>query len=260
MSVVNDLFNLNGEVALVTGASKGLGRMFANTLAEAGAKVCLLSFEKEDLDRAEREMREAGHDCMSFFGDITHEDEIQKCVDAIVKRYGKLDILVNNAGIGRCNKSPENTATQEWEKVIDINVNGSFICAKVAGKEMLKNRKGKIINMSSISGKIINKGVHGGSYDVSKAAIDGLTKALASEWAQYHINVNAIAPGYFMTDPNKEFFRADPGFYDLALDMIPAGHMAEPEELAGTLLFLASRASDYVHGTIIQVDGGYMVW
>ncbi|WP_044297741.1 SDR family NAD(P)-dependent oxidoreductase [Robinsoniella peoriensis] len=260
MSVVNDLFDLSGEVALVTGASKGLGKMFAKTLVNAGAKVCLLSFEREELLRTEKELKEAGYDCMSFHGDITHENEIQDCVDQIIKYYGKLDILVNNAGIGRCNKTPEETTLNEWEKVIDINVNGSFICAKVAGKEMLKKKKGKIINMSSISGKVINKGVHGGSYDVSKAAIDGLTKALASEWAKYNINVNAIAPGYFMTDPNKEFFKADPGFYDLALGLIPAGHMANPEELAGTLLFLSSRASDYVHGTIIQVDGGYMVW
>lgn len=260
MSVVNDLFDLNGEVALVTGASKGLGKMFANTLARAGAKVCLLSFEREELLQAEKEMKEEGFDCISFYGDITHEDEVQECVNQIIKHYGKLDILVNNAGIGRCNKTPENTTMKEWEKVININVNGSFICAKIAGKEMLKNKKGKIINMSSISGKVINKGVHGGSYDVSKAAIDGLTKALASEWAKYNINVNAIAPGYFMTDPNKEFFKADPSFYDLALGLIPAGHMANPEELAGTLLFLSSRASNYVHGTIIQVDGGYMVW
>ena len=125
---------------------------------------------------------------------------------------------------------------------------------------MLEKQKGKIINMSSISGKVINKGVHGGSYDVSKQAVDGLTRALATEWAKYNINVNAIAPRYFMTDPNKEFFAADPGFYDLALSLIPAGHMAQPEDLAGTLLYLASHASDYVHGTIIQVDGGYMAW
>ncbi len=255
-----DYFDLRGEVAFVTGASKGLGKMFANTLAGAGAKVFLLSFEKEDLDQTEKEMKDSGYDCMSFFGDITKEDDIQKAVDLCVKTYGKIDILVNNAGCGRINKSPEDTSLAEWQKVIDINVTGSFICARAVGKEMLKRKKGKIINMSSISGKIINKGVHGGSYDVSKQAIDGLTRALASEWARHNINVNAIAPGYFMTDPNKEFFKADPGFYDLALSMIPAGKMANPEDLAGTMLYLASKASDYVHGTVISVDGGYMVW
>ena len=255
-----NFFDLTGEVAFVTGASKGLGKMFANTLAAAGAKVCLLSFEKEDLLQTEKEMTEAGYDVMSYFADITNEQEVEKAVDACVEKYGTIDILVNNAGIGRLNKAPQDTSLKEWEKVIDINVNGSFICAKAVGKIMLKNRKGKIINMSSISGKVINKGVHGGSYDVSKQAIDGLTRALAAEWAQYNINVNAIAPGYFMTDPNKEFFAADPDFYDVALGMIPAGKMANPKDLAGTLIYLASGASNYVHGTIIQVDGGYMVW
>lgn len=255
-----NFFDLTGEVAFVTGASKGLGKMFANTLAQAGAKVCLLSFEKEDLLRTEQEMKDVGYDVMSYYADITNEPEVEAAVAACVEKYGTIDILVNNAGIGRLNKTPQDTTLKEWEKVIDINVNGSFICAKAVGKIMLKNRKGKIINMSSISGKIINKGVHGGSYDVSKQAIDGLTRALAAEWASYNINVNAIAPGYFMTDPNKEFFAADPDFYDLALSLIPAGKMAQPEDLAGTLLYLASHASDYVHGTIIQVDGGYMIW
>ena len=223
-------------------------------------RVCLLSFEEEDLLRTEREMKDAGYDVMSCYADITDEQEVEKAVAACVERYGTIDILVNNAGIGRLNKAPQDTTLREWQKVIDINVNGSFICAKAAGKVMLEKQKGKIINMSSISGKVINKGVHGGSYDVSKQAVDGLTRALATEWAKYNINVNAIAPGYFMTDPNKEFFAADPGFYDLALSLIPAGHMAQPEDLAGTLLYLASHASDYVHGTIIQVDGGYMAW
>jgi len=257
---MQNLFDLTGEVALVTGASKGLGKMFANTLAEAGAKVCLFSFEEEDLRQAHVDMQEAGHDCIQVLGDVTNEAQVQRAVDACMNTYGKLDILVNNAGIGRLNKTPQDTALAEWEKVIDVNVNGSFLCAKLAAKGMIKRKKGKIINMSSISGKVINKGVHGGSYDVSKQAIDGLTRALASEWAPYNINVNAIAPGYFMTDPNKAFFAADPAFYDMALSLIPAGRMAQPEELAGTLLYLASRASDYVHGTIIQVDGGYMVW
>ncbi len=152
------------------------------------------------------------------------------------------------------------TTLAEFAKVIDININGSFTCAKIVGREMIKQKSGKIINMSSISGKIINKGVHGGSYDVSKQGVDGLTRALSAEWAQHGINVNAIAPGYFLTDPNKAFFAKDPSFEEMALSLIPAGKFGVPEQLAGTLIYLASSASDYVHGTIIQVDGGYMVW
>ena len=124
---------------------------------------------------------------------------------------------------------------------------------------MLEKQKGKIINMSSISGKVINKGVHGGSYDVSKQAVDRADKGACDGMGKIQHQCKRHCPGYFMTDPNKEFF-ADPGFYDLALSLIPAGHMAQPEDLAGTLLYLASHASDYVHGTIIQVDGGYMAW
>jgi len=255
-----DLFDLKNQVAFVTGASKGLGKMFAETLAEAGAKLCILSFEEDDLMQAEKELKERGAECMSYVADITREDEVQAAVDACMGKYGRIDILVNNAGTMRVNKPPQDTTLAEWEKVIDINVNGSFICAKLVGREMIKQNRGKIINMSSISGKIINKGVHGGSYDVSKQAIDGLTRALSAEWAQYGINVNAIAPGYFLTDPNKEFFAKEPAFRDLALSLIPAGKIGQPEQLAGTLIYLASKASDYVHGTIIQVDGGYMVW
>lgn len=257
---MKNYFDVKDEVAFITGASKGLGKMFAETLAEAGAKVFIVALGDELLKNTDREFKEKGYDYMVCEADITDKEGIQRAVDQCISAYGKIDILVNNAGIGRINKSPEDTSLPEWNRVIDVNITGSFICAQVVGKEMIKRKKGKIINMSSISGKIINKGVHGGSYDVSKAAIDGLTRALASEWGKYGINVNAIAPGYFMTDPNKEFFRADPGFYDVALNMIPAGKMAEPEELAGALLFLASKASDYVHGSILIVDGGYTIW
>ena len=257
---MKNYFDIKDEVAFVTGASKGLGKMFATTLAEAGAKVFLVASGAENLKKAEGELREAGYDCMSYAANITDAAEVQKAVDLCISAYGKIDILVNNAGTGRINKTPQDTTLEEWQKVIDINITGSFICAQAVGREMLKRKKGKIINLSSISGKIINKGVHGGSYDVSKQAVDGLTRALASEWAPYGINVNAIAPGYFMTDPNKEFFKADPGFYDVALGMIPDGKMGNPEQLAGTLLYLSSSASDYVHGSILIVDGGYTVW
>ena len=160
----------------------------------------------------------------------------------------------------RVNIVPELMDIEKWKFVIDVNVTGSYICAKIAGRQMIKQMKGKIINISSISGYIINKGVHGGSYDVSKQAIVGMTRALAIEWAKYNINVNAIAPGYFLTTPNKTFFEADPAFYQKALEMIPLGRIGDPSELAGTVIFLASRASDYMTGSVIVVDGGYLLW
>ncbi|NLC39658.1 MAG: SDR family oxidoreductase [Clostridiaceae bacterium] len=254
------MFDISGRVAFVTGASKGLGKVFALALGRAGAKLCILSRTEDDLRQTEQELKSEGCDCISYFVDIRNEQEVEKAVEGCVEKYGRIDILVNNAATARINKPPEETSLNEWEYVIDTNINGSFICAKAVGKVMLKQKSGKIINMSSMSGKIINKGIHGGSYDVSKQGIDGMTRALSSEWAQYGINVNAIAPGYFMTDPNIMFFEKDPDFYKTALESIPAGRIGRPEELVGTLLYLASDASDYVHGAIISVDGGYTIW
>ncbi|MBR7188124.1 MAG: SDR family oxidoreductase [Clostridia bacterium] len=257
---MKNYFDVRGRVAFVTGASKGLGKMFADTLGDAGAKLFILATTREPLEAACREFREKGYECECFCGNITDAAAVDEAVRRCVERYGRIDILVNNAAAMRNNKAPEDTSIEEWEHVIHVNVDGAFIVARAVGKVMLRQRYGKIINMSSISGKIINKGVHGGSYDVSKAAVDGLTLALASEWADKGINVNAIAPGYFMTQPNREYFDRDPGFYDLAVSMIPVGRVGEPEQLAGTILYLASPASDYLHGTVIRVDGGYMIW
>jgi len=257
---MKNYFDVQGKVAFVTGASKGLGKVFADTLGDAGAKLFILASSLKNIEPVCEEFRQKGYECACFGCDIVSEEDMQAAVDRCMEIYGRIDILVNNAATMRVNKTPEDTTNEEWEKVIHINVNGAFNVAKTVGKVMLKQGSGKIINMSSISGKIINKGVHGGSYDVSKAAIDGMTKALASEWAPKGINVNAISPGYFMTQPNREFFAADPDFYDMAVSLIPAGKIGEPEQLAGTLLYLASGASDYLHGSIIQVDGGYMIW
>ena len=257
---MRNYFDVKDRVAFVTGASKGLGKMFADTLGDAGAKLFILATTEKSIAAVRDEFVAKGYECEYCSADITSEEQMNRAVEQCVAKYGRIDILVNNAATMRVNKSPEDTTIEEWEKVIHINVNGAFIVAQAVGKVMLKQGYGKIINMSSISGKIINKGVHGGSYDVSKAAIDGMTYALASEWAAKGINVNAIAPGYCMTAPNEEFFAADPDFYKMALSLIPAGKIAQPEQLAGTLLYLASGASDYLHGSIIRVDGGYMVW
>lgn len=229
-------------------------------MGDAGARLFILATTRETIEATCNEFRGKGYECEWYCGNIIDEAAMDEAVQKCSDRYGRIDILVNNASAMRNNKAPEDTTVEEWEKVIHVNVNGAFIVARTVGKVMLNQRSGKIINMSSISGKIINKGVHGGSYDVSKAAIDGLTLALASEWADKGINVNAIVPGYFMTQPNREYFDADPGFYDKVVDMIPCGKVGDPRQLAGTLLYLASPASDYLNGTVIRVDGDYMVW
>jgi len=254
------IFDLTGEVAIVTGAAKGLGRVFAKALAQAGANIYLMGHGEEGMRVTAEEVTGLGARCAWRYAEITRECEVEACIKDCIEQFGKVDILVNNAATSRINIPPEKTTLEQWNKVLDINITGSFICAQAAGKEMIKRRKGKIINLASISGIIINKGVHGGSYDVSKQAVVGLTRALAAEWAQYNINVNAIAPGYFLTDPNKRFFDENPKFYDTVLSMIPAQRIGDPEELSGAVVFLASRASNYMNGSVLVIDGGYTIW
>lgn len=254
------IFDLSGKIALITGASKGLGKAFASALAEAGAIPILLARSQLELEKTGKEISQISPQCTWYAADITKEIEIEEVVNKIIDQFGKIDILVNNAATGRINLPPEETSLDQWNFVIDTNLTGMFICSKVVGKEMIKKRKGKIINLASISGSIINKGVHGGSYDVSKSAIVALTKALAVEWAPYNINVNAIAPGYFLTEPNIKFFEADQDFYRQVVEMVPLKRIGDPNELKGTVIYLASEASNFMTGSIVVVDGGYTLW
>jgi gluconate 5-dehydrogenase len=257
---VKDLFDLTGKVALVTGAGRGLGKVYAEAYAEYGASLILVDQERQGLEKVASEISGRGTKCVWYLADITNEAQIGQVFGDAVDKLGRIDILMNNAGTSRVNVAPEEMDIEKWKFVIDVNVTGSYICAQIAGREMIRQKKGKIINISSISGFIINKGVHGGSYDVSKQAVVGMTRALATEWAKYNINVNAIAPGYFLTIPNKNFFDADPAFYKDVLEMIPMGRIGDPQELAGAAVFLASQASDYMTGSVIVVDGGYTIW
>jgi gluconate 5-dehydrogenase len=257
---MNGLFDLTGKVAIITGAARGLGRVYAEAFAQQGASLILVDQEPQGLEEVASELSQKGTQCLWYLADITDEAQVETAFQDGAKKLGRIDILMNNAGTARVNTAPELMDIEKWKFVIDVNVTGSYICAKIAGREMIRKKKGKIINISSISGFIINKGVHGGSYDVSKQAIVGMTRALAIEWAKYNINVNAIAPGYFLTVPNKDFFDADPTFYKDVLEMIPMGRIGDPRELAGTAIFLASQASDYMTGSVIVVDGGYTVW
>jgi NAD(P)-dependent dehydrogenase (short-subunit alcohol dehydrogenase family) len=252
-------FDLTGKHALVTGASKGLGRVFARALAEAGSTTILLARNKENIKEVASEISEI-NDCHWYSADITNEEQIKKVVTDVIKKTSKIDILVNNAGTSRINIPPEKTSLEEWKFPIETNLTGTFICSQIVGREMIKRHRGKIINLASIAGSIINKGVHGGAYDCSKLAIVSLTRALAVEWAQYNIQVNAIAPGYFLTDPNKKFFELDPDFYKTVIEMTPLKRIGRPEELSGVVIFLASDATNFMTGQVVTIDGGYTLW
>jgi NAD(P)-dependent dehydrogenase (short-subunit alcohol dehydrogenase family) len=256
-----DFFDLRGETAMVTGGSKGLGESFARALAQAGADLFLVARRQPDLQRAASEIiAEYGVSCHYYPMDIGSEAQINAAVAECVRHYGKVDILVNNAAEMRHNLAPEETSADEFNAVIHPNVTGTFLVAKAAAREMIKRHKGNIVNIASMSGLIVNKGVHGGSYEVSKAAVIMLTKTLATEWAKYGIQVNCICPGYFGTQPNLDYFTRDPSFYDSVIDMIPMKRIGQPKELWGALLLLCSPAASYMQGSAITVDGGYTLW
>lgn len=256
-----ELFQLRGETAIITGASKGLGRSFAEALAQAGADLFLIARNEEGLRQAAQELQTRyGAACAWCAADVSRQEDVQRSVSQCLERYGKIDILVNNAAAMRNNKPPQDTTPQEFEAVMRPNVTGVFMMCQEAGAVMRRRKKGRIVNISSMSAMIVNRGVFGGSYEVSKAAVSMLTKTLAVEWAKDGVSVNAICPGYYGTQPNLDFFAADPAFEETVLDMIPMHRLGKPEELWGALLLLCSPAASYMQGVTIPVDGGYTLW
>lgn len=255
------LFDLSGDVAVITGASKGLGESFAHALAQAGADLFLIARKEDGLIRVSNDIEsQYGVRCTWCTADISSQEDIRNAVAKCVATYGKIDILINNAAAMRNNKPPQDTTPEEFDAVMHPNVIGTLMMCQEVGAVMRKQKRGRIVNIASMSALIVNRGVHGGSYEVSKAAVTMLTKTLAVEWAQDGVTVNAICPGYYGTQPNREFFAADPTFEGKVLDMIPMHRLGEPEELWGALLLLSSPAASYMQGTVITVDGGYTLW
>jgi NAD(P)-dependent dehydrogenase (short-subunit alcohol dehydrogenase family) len=257
---LSDLLSLRDRVALVTGASRGLGRAFAAALAEAGAHLVIVSRHRKELEDTAGEIRNHNREVLPLQADVTREDQVREMVARTVERLGHIDILVNNAATERQNIAPEQTSLDNWSFVIDTNVNGPFLCAREVAKVMIPRKRGKIINLASMSGMIINRYFHGGSYDVSKSAVVGLTKALAAEWAQYNVNVIAVAPGYYGTEPNLKWFEGNPEIHKQVIDMIPLHRLGKIEELAALVTVLASDVSNYMTGSTVVIDGGYMLW
>ena len=257
---LDKLVSVKDKVAIVTGASKGLGREFAIALAKAGAHVVITCRHKADLEETADKIRNLDLKVLTIESDITDEVQVQHMVDFTVGKFGRIDILVNNAGTERINKPPEETSLEEWNFVIHTNVTGPFLCSKAAAPVMKKQKKGKIINLSSKSGFTVGRYFHGGSYDVSKSAVAMLTKVLAVEWAPYNINVIGIAPGYYGTEPNRKFFIDKPDLYNKVIDLIPLGRLGNITELSGLVVCLASDITNYMTGTTILIDGGYNIW
>lgn len=252
--MILDNFRLDGRVALVTGAAQGLGQGYALALAEAGADVAALDL----LDVAEtgKAIAALGRYFMPIKCNLRDAsvDDLNKIVGDVVARLGRLDILVNNAGIIRRAPAIE-FSEKDWDDVLQINLKALFFLSQAAARVMVKQGGGKIVNVASMLS--FQGGVIVPSYTASKSGVAGITRALANEWAKYKINVNAIAPGYMAT-ANTAALRADPVRNQAILDRIPAGRWGTPDDLKGIVVFLASAASDYLHGAIVPVDGGWL--
>jgi 2-deoxy-D-gluconate 3-dehydrogenase len=246
-------FDLQGKNALVTGSHKGLGAAIAIALARSGANVAVhgRSGESQSVMNA---VCEAGSRVIAVTGDVANAKACEEIVETTVRGLGSLDILVNNAGIIRRTPAAE-FSEQDWAEVIEVNLTSVFRLCQLAGRQMLKQGQGKIINIASLLS--LQGGVFVPAYAAAKGGVAQLTKALANEWASKGINVNAIAPGYMATD-NTAALRTDEKRNRQILERIPAGRWGNPEDLSGAAVFLASSASDYVHGHLLVVDGGWM--
>jgi sorbose reductase len=253
-----DRFKLDGKTALVTGGGQGIGRGYVHALAEAGASVAIVDINPTTARQVSEELRELGRKSIWIEADVTIANDAKRMVEAVVKEWGKLDVAVNNAGCTIWSKTEE-TTEEDWDKVIDLNLKGVFLCAQAEARVMIPQKHGKIINTASMSGSIVNRPQSQVSYNSSKAGVIHLTKSLAAEWATHGIRVNCISPGYILTAlVNKipEVAQHLPFWTELT----PVGRLGQVEDLQGAIVFLASDASDFMTGHNMVIDGGYAVW
>jgi len=257
---VLDRFRLDGRRALITGGSRGLGFAMAKALAEAGADLVLVGRDRESLESAGRELAALGRkvDLLAF--DVGVPAEAQRMCDEALAQHAPIDVLINNVGGRRINVPTEQLPVEEWQRILDLNLTSAFICCKNLGGAMVQRRRGSVINVASISGMIVNKGIHGRSYETSKAAMVAFTKTLAVDWAPHNVRANAIAPGGFLTDPNRRWFREMPELKNTFESQVPMARLGEPDEIGPLALYLASDASSYMTGSVVVIDGGYTLW
>ncbi|MBK9081542.1 MAG: 2-dehydro-3-deoxy-D-gluconate 5-dehydrogenase KduD [Rhizobiales bacterium] len=245
-------FDLSGKIALVTGANTGLGQAIAAALAQAGADVALAG--RSNMAETQAAVEAAGRRALPIKADLSSLEPVERIVAETVAWGGRLDILVNNAGIIRRADAIDFTEA-DWDAVMDVNLKAAFFLSQAAARRMIPQGGGKIVNIASLLS--FQGGIRIPSYTASKSGLAGLTRLLACEWAGKGVNVNAIAPGYFVTN-NTQALIADKARHDAILARIPAGHWGRPQEIGGAAVFLSSAAADYVHGVVLPVDGGWL--
>lgn len=249
--------DLKGKVAIITGARRGMGKSHALKLAKAGAKVVVSDISQDECQLVVNEIQKAGGEGLAIKVDVTKKAEVDEMVKKTIEKFGKVDVLVNNAGIAPMVSFLE-MKEEDWDRVLDINLKGYFLCAQAAVKEMVKQKSGTIVNIASIEmGQVGFGAPYNAHYCASKGGIAAMTQSLAVELAPYNIRVNAIAPGFIET-PMLDVLKDLPDMKKALLARVPMGRMGRPEEISNLVLFLATEESSYMTGSIVVIDGGFL--
>ena len=257
---VLDRFRLDGKRLLVTGGSRGFGRVIALAAAEAGADIVLVARDPDALARTAAEVRERGRQAWTYAADIGRPAICEDLCKRVLAEQEPIDILVNNVGGRIVDVAIENTDLATWQRFVDLNLTHCFICTRTIGGAMLARGEGRVINIASISGLIANRGIRGRHYETAKAAVIHFTRAAAADWAPRGVTVNAICPGLFMTEPNRAWASKNPQVIEAFVNAIPMGRAGDPQEIGPLAVYLASPASSYVTGATFVIDGGYTLW
>ena len=258
MATVKELMSLEGRVSVVTGGATGLGLQMAGALAEAGSHVVICSRKLENCEEAAQAIGKLGVQTLAIGCDVTKADQVEAMKDATLKKFGRVDVLINNAGRAWV-APPEDMPLERWQQVLDLNITAPFLCAQALGREMIKARRGKIINIASIAGLVGRnpKAYNSIAYGTSKGALVNFTRDLAVKWAQHNIQVNCICPGFFVTPLNEKMYEKNKESIDRE---IPLGHTGGADDLKCLAVLLAGDASNFMTGAIIPVDGGTTAW
>jgi NAD(P)-dependent dehydrogenase (short-subunit alcohol dehydrogenase family) len=252
-----DIFDLSGKVAIVTGGNQGIGLAISRGLAQAGATVTIANRRAEEGKKAAESLKKEGLKVISMPVDVRDESSIAALVAKVMANYGKIDILVNNAGV-IVRKLAEEITREDWDYMINTNLRGMFFCCQLAGKEMIRQKKGKIINISSDASQRATP--ERSVYATSKAGVSHLTRCLAVEWAKYNINVNAIGPGPTITPLNEQYYKGNPDRLKQMIASLPLGRVGDTSDYMGAAVFLASEASNFMTGQTLLIEGGSTIW
>jgi NAD(P)-dependent dehydrogenase (short-subunit alcohol dehydrogenase family) len=251
---------LDKRVAVVTGGGQGIGYACSHALAEAGAKVVIADMNPDGVKKAVSDLKKLGLRAYGITLDVTKSKDVDEAAASMVREHGRVDILVNNAGVAKSDVRAEDTSDEHWRFHMDVNLDGLFWCCRAFGREMLRQGKGSIVNIGSMSGFIVNKPQPQSFYNASKAAVHHLTKSLAAEWGTRGVRVNAVAPTYVETPLTSFGIKENPEMYKVWLEMTPMGRVGQPDEIASVVHFLASDAASLLTGSIVLADGGYTCW